>query len=405
MKLFKISSILVLLAMMLVMVAPVSAHGGPPPVPPKPHAEIVFNDCKGWLVTVVDAPKGAIFVPAGGHWDDPYETEHAYGKIKVSWYDRGWHSTYVEYKVKESEKCLREYAFIDVKVECGTLIKGSHRVITVTTGHATFYMGEHVIVGSGSFTIDNDEVLPWKGYADKGYKFADGSTKTKGLLPLLEKCWVNGPRKECPECGPHQDEIATDDEGQNLVYVKGALDCFDCFKGSNYGYIVEGAYTYARWIKPFEMRVSVTEQTLKDAGVKYRVVEVNEARKWNEYRIVVDTPFEGIDGTYYQTWLPREVTHNTVIFYDLDGNRLDEFGTSIVDFFVPCSLSYGGWFVQKDGTMLLPKLMNISSPDVAAWLISGDAPYFKTVEEANAWLAPLWDAAVESGTIGPLPAK
>ena len=87
----------------------------------------------------------------------------------------------------------------------------------------------------------------------------------------------------------------------------------------------------------------------------------------------------------------------------MDGNRLDGYGNDKVNDFVACSASYGPWFVQKDGTMTLPQLMNISSSDVIAWLMADG--YFDDFDKADEWIDALWKDAKSTGVIGPLPTK
>lgn len=195
----------------------------------------------------------------------------------------------------------------------------------------------------------------------------------------------------------------------NIVWAMGSHDCYDCFTGKNYGYIVEGKYTFAFRDSPFKALVSVSEATLKDAGVSYEVVEVGKHKIKQVFILAV--PFEGLDKTYYRIILPRELTHNFMKFYEMDGTPIPDWGKeSQVDKFVPCSLSYGEWFVQSDGIMTLPVELNISDWDIDAWLVS--AGYFPdTVEGWEAvqkWLVPSverWKEILKSGIIGPLPPK
>ncbi len=408
---FKVFAVLIVVAMLFAVVTPVGATYNPP----KPYAEVIKNDCKGYEVTIKNAPEHSTWSNAKGYWTDPYLTETANGKILLKWYTwewkyvgwpkywdwvKVWHETKIPYSVTEKDKCLREFASVDIEVLCSEEIKGSWMVVYITTHHAKFIMGDIVIEGSEKLTLNNQEApFEYKVYADRGYKFADGSTKYKGVLEQLEKCWVHGTRRTCPECGPHQDEVAAA-EG-NIVQIEGAMDCVDCFFGSNYGFITTGAYLYLRGDSPFKILVSVPEQTMIDAGVPYEVKEVGEAKIKQVF--IVAQAFEGLDKTYYQIIQPKSITRDNWVVFDMDGNRLDGYGNDKVNDFVACSASYGPWFVQKDGTMTLPQLMNISSSDVIAWLMADG--YFDDFDKADEWIDALWKDAKSTGVIGPLPTK
>ncbi len=366
------------------------------------------SDCNKWSSEITPS-EGGVAVPLtaeSGVWTMPFVQEDFTVSYEVTWPD-GYKNTFSK-KIVEDTSCVSNVASTNVQVSCGTIKIGSWMDVSITSPHATVFINGQEIHGTQTITLDNNNTpYYYTAVADSGYLFSDGKSEKSGVINKLDNCYVNPKIKECPLCGPHIDEIPLKEH--NIVWAMGSQDCVPCFEGKNYGYVVTGSYTFAFRDQPFMALVSVSENTLKDAGVPYVVIAQSKHNIKGVF--ILAQPFEGLDKTYYRIILPRELTHNFLKFYEMDETPLIDWGkNNQVDKYVPCSLTYGPWFVQKDGIMLLPTLLNISDWDVIAWLVS--AGYFPDTNEgwaaAQKWLEPtpeVWMNIVKTGVIGPLPVK
>jgi len=281
------------------------------------------TDCKGWSSSI-DPSDGGIAVPltaVSGTWSDPFVQEDFTVSYEVTWPD-GYKETF-SMKIVEDASCVNEVTTADLQVSCGVVKVGSWMDITIVSPHATVFIEGYEIHGTQTITLDNNKApFDYTAVADQGYLFSNGLAEINGVIEKLGHCYVNPIRKECPSCGPHKDEIPLKEN--NVIWAMGSQDCVPCLVGKNYGYEVFGSYTFANRDTPFMALVSVSEKTLKDAGVPYKIIELSKHKIKGVY--IVAQPFEGLDKTYYQIILPRELTHNTLTFYEMDGTPLVDWG-------------------------------------------------------------------------------
>lgn len=345
----------------------------------------IDQNCEGWSASIVTEDDGVATATTitSGSWTDPFILEDALVSYHVVWPDK--YEADFSMKVKESEKCLKQVAIIEVTAECIDTKVGSWIFVTVDPKNATVFIFDEEVTSKKTFMVANQNV-EYTGKADEGYLFADQKSEMKGEVEKLANCYVKKPKPECPECGPRIEELALQtDDLVTVEYARG--ECHVCLDGY-WGIKTEGTSLYMRSIHPFNILVSVDPDYLTDEGIEHRVVETGKHKVKLTY--IDAKPFEGLDGTYYIIDLEKKYTHSNWVAYDTATGKMYEDawgkGSSYRSWYISCSRTVGAWDITKAGEFTR-QFKGPNHYDYVMYLVNNK---YMSYSEAQAWVAEYW---------------